>query len=242
MSLRSAIGGKPVGVPLLNEISCEIFAGDRIAIVGPSGAGKTSFLRLLNRLIEPTSGSIYLDERQYPDINAIELRQQVTLVLQDTKLLGMSVKDAIAYPLTLRGMSEPEIKQRLTTWIEQLHLPSHWLERTELQLSAGERQLVALCRALAIQPKILLLDEPTSALDAGRASHVLQVLTHLATESETTAIAVTHQLDLAREFCTRVLYLHMGQLIHDLPAHQIDWEELRETLVQAEAEADREWQ
>jgi D-methionine transport system ATP-binding protein len=110
-----------------------------------------------------------------------------------------------------------------------------------LQLSVGQRQLVAIARALLIQPKILLLDEPTSALDAGLASHVLSVLADLALKGKIAILMVNHQLDMAQLFCTRVLYLQNGQLLQDASVAQIDWKQLRETLVQAEAQASQEW-
>ena len=227
---------------LLKNISFEVSAGDRIAIIGPSGAGKTSLLRLLNRLSEPTAGSIYLENQEYRQIPVIQLRQQVTLVLQESKLLGMTVQEALTYPLVLRGLPRAEIQQRLSYWLEQLHIPEDWLGRTEVQLSVGQRQLVAIARALVIQPKILLLDEPTSALDAGRASYLLQVLAQLATSSQTTILMVNHHLELAQMFCTRVLYLQHGQLLQDAPnSLPLDWAKLRETLIQAEDLAAEEW-
>ena len=227
---------------LLKNISFEVSAGDRIAIIGPSGAGKTSLLRLLNRLSEPTAGSIYLENQEYRQIPVIELRQQVTLVLQESKLLGMTVQEALTYPLVLRGLPRADIQQRLSYWLEQLHIPEDWLGRTEVQLSVGQRQLVAIARALVIQPKILLLDEPTSALDAGRATYLLQVLAQLASSSQTTILMVNHQLELAQMFCKRVLYLQHGQLLEDAPnSLAFDWVKLRETLIQAEEQATEEW-
>lgn len=227
---------------LLKDISFEVLPGDRIAIVGPSGAGKTSLLRLLNRLSEPTSGAIYLENQNYRQIPVIQLRQQVTLVQQESKLLGMTVKAALEYGLILRKLPRSQITERISSWIEQLNIPTDWLERTELQLSVGQRQLVAIARALVIQPKILLLDEPTSALDAGRASQLLQVLTKLASNSQTTILMVNHQLELAQQFCTRVLYVEHGKLIQDAPnSKSFNWANLRETLIKAEAQVAEEW-
>lgn len=239
---RVSLSGSVGSHYLLKDISFEVFRSDRIAIVGPSGAGKTSLLRLLNRLSEPSAGSVYLEHQEYRQIPVIQLRQQVTLVLQESKLLGMTVQEALAYPLVLRDLPRSQIQQRLGYWIEQLHIPDEWLNRTELQLSVGQRQLVAIARALVIQPKILLLDEPTSALDAGRAFQLVQVLTQLASSSQTTILMVNHQLDLAQLFCTRVLHLQHGQLIQDAPnSSQMDWAKLRETLIQAEDLAAEEW-
>ncbi|MEG3841961.1 ATP-binding cassette domain-containing protein [Microcoleus sp. herbarium14] len=225
---------------LLDNISFQVQKGDRIAIVGPSGAGKTTLLRLLNRLSSPTTGSIYLENTEYRQIPAIELRRQITLVIQESKLLGMSVREALAYPLKLRGVHSSNIAQRISGAIAQLHIPEEWLTRTELQLSTGQKQLVAIARAIVLQPKILLLDEPTSALDAGKAHHLLQVLTEL-TNSQTTILMVNHQLELAQEFATRVLYLQQGKLLENAISHQINWGELRQNLIKAEAQAEQEW-
>jgi D-methionine transport system ATP-binding protein len=228
-------------MPILTDISFEVFKGDRICLIGPSGAGKTSLLRLLNRLSEPTSGAIYLENQDYQKIPVIELRRQVMLVPQEPKLLGMTVREALAYPLVLQQLPKRQIEERLEIIREQLHVPADWLERTELQLSVGQRQLVGIARALVIQPKILLLDEPTSALDAGTASHVLGVLADLAVKGKMAIVMVNHQLDMAQLFCTRILYLQEGQLLQNAPVIQIDWKQLRETLVQAEAQASQEW-
>ena len=225
---------------LLENISFQVHKGDRIAIVGPSGAGKTTLLRLLNRLSSPTSGSIYLENTEYRQIPAIELRRQITLVMQESKLLGMPVREALAYPLKLRGVNSSEIGDRISGVIQQLHIPEEWLTRTELQLSTGQKQLVAIARAIVLQPKILLLDEPTSALDAGKAHHLVQVLTEL-TNSQTTILMVNHQLELAQEFATRVLYLQQGKLLEDAMCDRMNWGELRQNLIKAEAQAEQEW-
>ncbi|MBW4617402.1 MAG: ATP-binding cassette domain-containing protein [Desmonostoc vinosum HA7617-LM4] len=236
--LKTNLSSNQQGYPILQDISLEICQAERLAIVGPAGAGKTSLLRLLNRLIEPTNGKIYLDNQEYRQIPAIQLRQDVTLVLQQSKLLGMTVEQTLAYPLVLRGLSKQMIQQRVNHWVEQLHIPSEWLGRTEMQLSAGERQLVAIARALIIQPKILLLDEPTSALDVGTASHLMQVLIQLSQTHQTTILMVNHQLELAQMFCTRLLHLQQGHLLADQIASEINWVNLRESLIQAAEQND----
>ena len=241
VSLVTSMKGLVTGTPILRDVSFEVCQGDRLCLIGPSGAGKTSLLRLLNRLIEPTSGTIYLENQDYQKIPVIQLRRQVMLVAQEPKLLGMTVQQALAYPLTLQQLPQRQIQERLDACREQMHIPSDWLERTELQLSVGQRQLVAIARALVIQPKILLLDEPTSALDVGTASHVLGVLADLAEKGKMAILMVNHQLDMAELFCTRVVYLQEGQLLQDTPVPQIDWKQLREHLVQAEAQASQEW-
>ncbi len=228
------------GYPILQDISFEVTKGEFIAIIGLTGAGKTSLLRLINRLDEPSSGKIYLENQEYRQIPIRELRANVTLVAQEAKLLGMTVTQALAYPLVLRGLDKQTIGERVSYWIEQLHIPNDWLGRTEVQLSAGQRQLIALARALIIQPKILLLDEPTSTLDIGTAEHLMQVL-KLTQNHQTTILMVNHQLELAQMSCTRLLHLHQGRLLANQKAVSVDWVNLRQNLTQAQTQVDEEW-
>lgn len=219
---------------LLRDISFKVFPGDRIALVGASGAGKTSLLRLLNRLDDPSEGTIYLDGQAIDQLPVFRLRQQVMLVPQEPKLLGMTVQAALAYPLVLQGISQSTIQQRLGNWLGQLQIPPDWLERDQLRLSLGERQLVAIARALVTHPLVLLLDEPTSALDVGRSEVVLKSLS----QQSTTIILVTHQLELARQFCNRVLHLDAGELIQDSETQAVDWHQLRAAF---QRETPNEW-
>lgn len=226
------------GYTILQDISFEVIEGQRIGIVGATGAGKTFLLRLLNRLSEPTSGKIYFENRDYTQIPVLHLRQQIVLIPQESKLLGMTVLDALSYPLVLRGLPKQEIQQRVSMWVEQLQIPDDWLLRSELQLSAGQKQLVALARALLTQPKILLLDEPTSALDIGTAQRLLQILSQLSETQNTTVIMVNHQLDLVKDFANRVLHLSQGRLLANSAVPQIDWTTLKNNIIQAENEDD----
>jgi D-methionine transport system ATP-binding protein len=226
---------------LLQDISFAVFRGDRACILGPSGAGKTTLLRLLNRLSEPTAGSIIFNHRDFRQIPVRQLRQQIVLVPQEPKLLGMTPQEALAYPLVLQQLPKQEVQQRVEKTRERLRIPQEWLDRDELQLSLGQRQLVAITRALVMQPTILLLDEPTSALDAGRAFQLLEILTQMASSDEITILMVNHQLELAQQFGDHVLYLHDGQLIKDAVATEIDWAKLRQDFIEAQAKAAQEW-
>lgn len=228
--------------PLLEDISFDVLPGERIVIVGPSGAGKTTLLRVMNRLSETSGGTIYFENQDIKTISSIALRQQITLVPQESKLLGMTVRQALEYPLQLRKLSSQTIQQRLLTWTEKLHIPEDWLGRNELQLSVGQRQWVAIARAIMTQPKILLLDEPTSALDAGRGDYLTDVLKNIAQNQEMTILMVNHQLDVAERFATRVLYLQQGKLMFDRPVTQVQWDDLKQNLVDAETIAADEWE
>ncbi|MBZ8180374.1 ABC transporter ATP-binding protein [Oscillatoria salina] len=237
VSLAASIGS----AYLLHDLSLAIDKGKFLTIVGASGSGKTSLLRLLNRLNEPTTGKIYLENQDYQKIPVTQLRQQIVLVLQEPKLLGMRIDEALAYPLILQQLGKEEIKERVRYWVGRLNIPEEWLDRHELQLSLGQRQLVAIARGLIMQPKILLLDEPTSALDFGRANHLLEILTDLTLTSEMTVIMVNHQLELIESKSDRVLYLQEGKLLQDLPAKEIDWVSLREELVSLQKQTAAEW-
>ncbi|NEO25708.1 MAG: ATP-binding cassette domain-containing protein [Kamptonema sp. SIO4C4] len=217
---------------LLTDISFTVAKGDRIAIIGASGSGKTTLLRLLNRLTDPTSGQILLDGQPLNTLPIPQLRRQVGLVLQEPKLLGMRVWEAMTYPLVLQKRPKAEIDARVDLIRQQLHIPDEWLDRNELQLSVGQRQLVAIARTLILHPKVLLLDEPTSALDIGTATFLIEQLNHLSQDQGITILMVNHQLEIVRQFSQRVLYLQQGQLHKDLPTTQVNWTALREELTQ----------
>jgi len=220
---------------ILQTISVQIKPRDRAIILGPSGSGKTSLLRLFNRLSEPTTGTLFFQGTPYNQIPVLSLRKQIVLVPQEPKLLGMTVKEALAYPLTLQQLSQPEIHTRLTTYCEQLQIPESWFDKGELELSLGQRQLVTIARGLIMQPKVLLLDEPTSALDIGLATKVIELLKI----QEMTILMVNHQLDIAEQFSDRVLFLKQGKLTQNLPNRNLDWKKLKQDIIESEKE--QEW-
>lgn len=238
VSLQTGIGAHY----LLQDVSFEVNAGDRVAIVGASGAGKTTLLRVLNRLSEVSQGQIWFQGQEIRQIPPVSLRQQVVLVPQESRLLGMTVREALEYPLTLRKLPRREIEQRRQTWTERLRIPADWLDRSEVQLSVGQRQLVAIVRALMIQPPVLLLDEPTSALDAGRANELLICLKDLALTQNTAILMVNHQLELAEQYGSRLLLLDRGRIAMDSFSDRVDWHQVKQDLLQAEVEAAEEWE
>ena len=197
---------------LLERISFTVNKGDRYCIIGPSGSGKTTLLRLINRLQDPTTGSILFQSQPLKQFPVIDLRRQIVLVPQEPKLLGMTVQDALVYPLRLQKLPSTEINQRREYWRSQLSIPDDWLERNELQLSLGQRQLISIVRGLMMQPKLLLLDEPTSALDRDKALQLIKVLKTITQEAKTTIIMVNHQLELVEQFRKQVLKLNKGKL------------------------------
>ncbi len=197
---------------LLSNISFQVNKGDRLAIIGASGSGKTTLLRLINCLQNPTSGLIEWDNQSINNIPIIKLRQQIVLVPQEPKLLGMTVEETLSYPLRLQQLPKPEIEQRIKKWQSKLSIPDDWLSRNELQLSLGQRQLVSIVRGLVMKPKLLLLDEPTSALDSDRAQELIEALIDLNQTNQTTIIMVNHQEKFVKQFAQRIVTLDNGEI------------------------------
>lgn len=237
ISLTASVGS----ALLLQDITFSIECGEKLVIIGATGSGKTTLLRLLNHLNTPTTGTIYLEEKPFSQIPVIQLRQQVVLVPQEPKLLGMSVSETIAYPLMLQKLPPKEIRQRIETWTNLLQIPQQWLERNELQLSLGQRQLISIARGLIMQPKVILLDEPTSALDIGIAHNLLTVLDQVSENERITIIMVNHQLELVRNFAQRIIYLETGKIQEDIIANRENWQMIQTKLLQKERTEAEEW-
>ena len=236
VSLQATVGS----ALLLQDISLSIQPGEKVGIVGASGSGKTSLLRLLNRLVSPTQGKIYINGALAEDLAIVQLRRTVVLSTQEPKLMGMTVKEALSYPLRLQQLSESEIGDRLDTWTNLLRIREEWFDKTELQLSLGQRQLVAIARALMMQPQVILLDEPTSALDLGTANHLLTVLNELNQSQNLTVIIVNHQLELIKDFCDRLLLIEGGTLAEDVSATESNWQRLTQKIVQLQLQ-EEDW-
>ena len=226
---------------LLQDISFTVQPGEIVALVGTSGAGKTSLLRVLNGLVSPCQGKIYLEELSIEESSPIEWRRRLVLAPQEPKLLGMKVVDALAYPLQLQQFPESKIHAQIDAVINLLRIPVEWLQKTELQLSLGQRQLLAIARALIMRPRVLLLDEPTSALDIGTAAHLLTVLNELNQEHNLTILMVNHQLELISNFCDRLLLLNHGNLIEDMQATPANIQAISQTILQLKTQEAEEW-
>lgn len=228
-------------VEILSGISFALYPGEFVAVVGPSGSGKTSLLRLMNRLNEASSGRILLKGQDITRLPVVSLRRQVALVSQESRLLGMSVREALAYPLHLRGIDATTIDATVEQWAERLKISSDWMARTEVDLSLGQRQRVAIARALITQPLILLLDEPTSAQDAGYSEFLLSSLATWAQQNGCTVVMANHQLELTARHVTRLLHLEQGRLTSDQSADAVSWSQIHQSLVAAQQQEATEW-
>jgi putative ABC transport system ATP-binding protein len=197
------------GKTIVNDISLDVNAGDLLGIVGPSGAGKSSLLRLLNRLDEPTSGTVLLEGKDYREIPTRELRRRVGMVMQRPFVFPGTVADNLRFGPQQQGrtLSDDEIEQLL----RGVGLAGYAAEDVG-HLSGGEAQRVCFARALANQPKVLLLDEPTSALDEAAKFDVEAVIRKVS-EQGVTSVLVTHDLQQARRLAMRVAQLQAGKLV-----------------------------
>jgi putative ABC transport system ATP-binding protein len=199
------------GVAIVNDVSLEVLRGELLGIVGASGSGKSSLLRLLNRLDEPTSGTVYLEGIDYKTIAPRELRRRLGMVTQRPFLFPGTVGENLQFGPKQRGevLSDDEIR----TLLRNVGL-ENFAGRDVANLSGGEQQRVSLARALANQPEMLLLDEPTSALDEDAKLEVEQLIRQLATGTQRTFVLVTHDREQARRICDRVGTMEHGRLIH----------------------------
>ncbi len=217
---------------VLQQLSFAISRFSRTAIVGPSGAGKTSLLRLINRLVDPSNGQIRYRQRPLDQYPVTELRRHIALVSQESSLLGQSVETALAYPARLKGLGEAEAKRQIVPWLDRLQIPRDWLGRSSAQLSVGQRQRVAIARTLITEPDVLLLDEPTSAQDLGYAQYLLEYLKNA--DEQLTVIMVNHQLELVAPWATHTLYLQNGRVADWQPAASTCWEKITADILNSQ--------
>jgi polar amino acid transport system substrate-binding protein len=204
-------------IEVLRDINLDIHKGEVISVIGPSGTGKSTFLRCLNLLEHPTGGSILINGQDIlsPDTKVHLLRRRMGMVFQSFNLFnGMSVLDNICLaPVQLLGKSREEAERQAGELLQLVGLAERANALPD-QLSGGQKQRVAIARALAMEPEILLFDEPTSALDPTMVSEVLGVMTRLAREGMT-MIVVTHEMRFARQVSNRVLFFADGVVYED---------------------------
>ena len=208
---------------VLRDIDAEIHEGEVVVVVGSSGSGKSTFLRCLNLLEEPTAGRIIVDGQELTSgkIDLNHLRQTVGMVFQSFNLFPhMSVIDNIKLaPRKLRKLSDRAATRLAKKLLEDVGLADR-ADAFPSQLSGGQKQRVAIARALAMEPKIMLFDEPTSALDPEMIDEVLDVIRQVA-DRGMTMVVVTHEMRFAREVGTRMLFLDKGRIIEDGTPEQV---------------------
>src|SRR5260370_7610808 len=206
------------GVWLGGESTSRGAGGEGLGVAGPSGSGKSSLLRLLNRLDEPTSGTVYFEGKDYRTIPPPDLRRRMGMVTQTPFLFPGTVADNLRFGPEQHGQALSE--ETIALLLEQVGLPGFAASSVE-HLSGGEAQRISLARALANRPSILLLDEPTSALDEKAKQEVETLISGIVRQSALTCMIVTHDWAQAARMADRVLLLERGKLKKIGPAQEV---------------------
>ena len=199
-----------LAVPILKDVSVAVARGGTLVLMGPSGSGKSTLLRCLNRLVEPTAGTVRFDGRDIRAFDPRELRRRAALVMQTPVLFEGTVRDN----LRLRPADTPGdfSDARLGEGLAEVGLDPDVLNRDATTLSGGEKQRVTIARALLCTPQALLLDEPTSALDPPNVTRVVETIARLREARGLSMIVVTHQPELVHRLGGDLLYLVQGQV------------------------------
>ena len=208
---------------VLRGVDQDIYPGEKVVLLGPSGSGKTTLLRCLNLLEQPTGGQVLFrgEEITSPKCDINKVRQQMGMVFQQFNLFPhLSILDNITLAPVKLGLKTPaEAKENAMALLNRVGLADK-AKAYPRQLSGGQQQRIAIVRALAMNPAVMLFDEPTSALDPEMVGEVLDVMTQLAEEGMT-MVVVTHEMGFAREVGDRVIFMDGGQIIEEGTPDQI---------------------
>jgi osmoprotectant transport system ATP-binding protein len=202
------------GVKILDDLNLEIEKGETLVLLGESGCGKTTTLKMINRLYEPTTGAVLVEGKATVDWDAIKLRRRIGYVLQEAGLFPhFTIAQNVALVPDLEDWSEAKTRARTTQMLELVGLePEKFAQRLPHELSGGQRQRVGVARALAANPDLLLLDEPFGALDAITRTNLQKEFAALVRELGKTAVFVTHDLQEAFALGTRICLMDKGRI------------------------------
>ena len=214
----------PNGFHAVKNINLEIKTGDIFGIIGLSGAGKSSLIRLINRLEEPTSGKIIIDGVEITSLSKKELlekRKKIGMIFQHFNLLSSrTVGENVAFALEIANWDKNKIQERVKELLELVEL-SDKINYYPNQLSGGQKQRVAIARALANNPDVLLSDEATSALDPKTTKAILELIRNIQKKFKLTVIMITHQMEVIKEICNKVAVISEGKIIESGSVHHI---------------------
>ncbi len=201
-------------VKALDGVTVDVYKGDVIAVIGPSGGGKSTFLRSLNMLEAPTSGSIIFDGTDITakKVNLAQHRQKMGMVFQHFNLFPNKtvLENLTMAPIKIKKAPKAQAEEKAMALLGRVGLADR-AHDYPAQLSGGQKQRVAIVRALAMEPEVMLFDEPTSALDPEMVGEVLEVMKELADDGMT-MVVVTHEMGFAREVGSRVLFIDAGKI------------------------------
>lgn len=205
----------------LNNISFSVNQGDFLGVMGPSGSGKTTLLNIIGSIDRPTTGKCVIDGRDITKLNKNQLAQHriknIGFIFQDYNLLEtMTLKENIILPLALNGYKYEEMEQRLARLSRDLGI-ENILDKYPYEVSGGEQQRAAACRAVITNPKIILADEPTGNLDSKSGRALLDLLTVLNEKFQATILMVTHDV-FAASYCHKIMFIRDGEIYNELYA------------------------
>ena len=200
---------------ILKDVNLRIENGEFMVLVGPSRSGKTTMIKMINRLLEPTDGNIYMDGKRIKDYDERELRLSTGYVLQAIALFpNLTVAENIALIPEMKGWGKERVASKTVELLEKVGLPaSDYADRKPHELSGGEQQRIGIVRAIIAEPKILLMDEPFSALDAISRKQLQTLTKDLHNEFGMTTIFVTHDTDEALKLGDRIAVLQEGEIV-----------------------------
>jgi osmoprotectant transport system ATP-binding protein len=212
----------PDGRVILDHVDLKIASGSTTALLGRSGSGKTTLLRTVNRLIEPTAGRVMVEGKATTDWDPIALRRSIGYVIQETGLFPhFDAERNVGAVLEIESRPRQEITDRARQLFGQVGLEyATFAHRLPYQLSGGQRQRVGLARALAAEPKFLLMDEPFGALDPLTRAEMQDMLRALLQRLNKTVLLVTHDLDEALYLSSHLVLMEGGKLVANLPANE----------------------
>jgi putative ABC transport system ATP-binding protein len=196
--------------------------GEIITLVGPSGGGKTTLLRCINRLIEPDQGTITFESQNITEILPSLLRKNIVLVPQESIMFPGTVKDNISLALHIHNIED---EQRVQNSLTDTGLPVSFLLKKAQQLSGGEKKRVSLARALALSPAILLLDEPTTGIDPKNIHTVEKRIISFSKQRDLTVLWVTHDVEQAKRVSNRIANLKQGKITTVTTPDRFEWKE-----------------
>ena len=215
-NLSKTFQSKDKDCEALKEINLEIKEGDIYGIIGYSGAGKSTLVRMINALEKPTSGKVFVDDKDLSSLGNKELRllrKKIGMIFQQFNLLeSKTVFDNVAIPLKLNGVSKKEIESRVEELLEFVEL-SDKKNAYPGQLSGGQKQRIGIARALATNPSILLCDEATSALDPKTTDSILELLKKINETLHITIVIITHEMHVIQKICNRVAVMDYGEVV-----------------------------
>lgn len=202
------------GIEAVRDVSFRVNEGETMVLLGTSGCGKTTTLKMLNRLIEPTSGRIDISGKNISEENPEMLRRSIGYVSQNNGLFPhYTVAENIAVVPKLLNWQPDEIREHTTRWLEQLKLPAHFKNKYPAELSGGQQQRVTIARALIADPPVLLLDEPFGALDPVTRTSVRKDFAELPALKRKTVVLVTHDVQEALQMGDHICLMDKGSIV-----------------------------